>query len=182
MPLHSSSSGAWAKVHPQGTLHLHTSNQSPVGRQPGTSAIASSSTSGRWRSSHPAGRQIKGRQVAEAPTTRAARFSAAFAWLRHSEPCAAACGGAPAPCSASVRRDYSALAVAPQPARDSIGDSAPTLRRDKGGPLDAIAVGTAVAGGPPRRSQRARLTHWAPALGSGVKARRGPRVLDAGQG
>jgi hypothetical protein len=26
-----------------------------------------------------------------------------------------------------------------------------------------IAVGTALTGGPPRRSQRARLTHWAPA-------------------
>ena len=33
-----------------------------------------------------------------------------------------------------------------------------------------VAVGTALAGGPPRRSQRARLTHWAPALGNGVKA------------
>src|SRR5205809_13256 len=28
-----------------------------------------------------------------------------------------------------------------------------------------IAVGTALAGGPPHRSQRALLTHWAPALG-----------------
>jgi hypothetical protein len=33
----------------------------------------------------------------------------------------------------------------------------------------AIAVGTALAGGPPRRSQRALLTHWAPALGLGVE-------------
>jgi hypothetical protein len=32
-----------------------------------------------------------------------------------------------------------------------------------------IAVGTALAGGPPRRSQRALLTHWAPALGLGVE-------------
>src|SRR5262245_15327027 len=28
-----------------------------------------------------------------------------------------------------------------------------------------IAVGTALTGGPPRRSQRAGLPHWAPALG-----------------
>ncbi|MCA1601338.1 MAG: hypothetical protein LC776_06740, partial [Acidobacteria bacterium] len=33
-----------------------------------------------------------------------------------------------------------------------------------------IAVGTALAGGPPRRSQRALLTHWAPASGGGVEA------------
>ena len=37
-------------------------------------------------------------------------------------------------------------------------------------PDPVIAVGTAVAGGPPRRSQRALLTHWAPALGAGVKS------------
>jgi hypothetical protein len=42
-----------------------------------------------------------------------------------------------------------------------------------------IAVGTAVAGGPPRRSQRALLTHWAPALGGGVEARVGPGVQDS---
>ena len=46
----------------------------------------------------------------------------------------------------------------------------------------ALAVGTAVAGGPPRRSQRARLTHWAPPLGSGVEARVGPGMQDAGRG
>jgi hypothetical protein len=39
-----------------------------------------------------------------------------------------------------------------------------------------VAVGTALAGGPPRRSQRARLTHWAPALGHNVKARSHLRV------
>ena len=47
-------------------------------------------------------------------------------------------------------------------------------------PSTAIAVGTAVAGGPPRRSQRALLTHWAPALGSGVEALVGPGMQDAG--
>jgi RND superfamily putative drug exporter len=34
-----------------------------------------------------------------------------------------------------------------------------------------IAVGTALTGGPPHRSQRAGLPHWAPALGTGVKPR-----------
>src|SRR6266566_7765342 len=29
-----------------------------------------------------------------------------------------------------------------------------------------VAVGTAIAGGPPRRSQRAGLPHWAPTLGA----------------
>jgi hypothetical protein len=41
-----------------------------------------------------------------------------------------------------------------------------------------IAVGTAIAGRPPRRSQRARLTHWAPALGSGVEACGWPGMVD----
>ena len=45
-----------------------------------------------------------------------------------------------------------------------------------------IAVGTAIAGRPPRRSQRARLTHWAPALGSGVKARGWPGMMDVDVG
>jgi hypothetical protein len=48
-------------------------------------------------------------------------------------------------------------------------------------PLLEIAVGTALAGGPPRRSQRALLTHWAPALGASVKARVGVGMLDAGR-
>jgi hypothetical protein len=43
-----------------------------------------------------------------------------------------------------------------------------------------IAVGTAVAGGPPRRSQRAELPHWAPALGSGVEPRVGEWMPQAG--
>jgi hypothetical protein len=37
-------------------------------------------------------------------------------------------------------------------------------------PLNVIAVGTALTGGPPHRSQRAELPHWAPASGSGVEA------------
>src|SRR6266536_4112447 len=43
-----------------------------------------------------------------------------------------------------------------------------------------VAVGTALAGGPPLRSQRAELPHWAPALGSGVEAHVGEWMLDAG--
>src|SRR5439155_5696680 len=42
----------------------------------------------------------------------------------------------------------------------------------RGGHIGArlIAVGTALAGGPPRRSQRALLTHWAPASGTNAEA------------
>jgi hypothetical protein len=42
-----------------------------------------------------------------------------------------------------------------------------------------VAVGTAVASRPPRRSQRAGLPHWALALDSGVEASVGPGVQDA---
>jgi hypothetical protein len=45
-----------------------------------------------------------------------------------------------------------------------------------------IAVGTAVAGGPPAQIPACALTHWAPALGSGVEAVVWPRVQDAGRG
>src|SRR5450755_2588009 len=44
----------------------------------------------------------------------------------------------------------------------------------------AIAVGTALAGGPPRRSQRALLAHWAPASGTGVESDVRPGMRDAG--
>ena len=44
----------------------------------------------------------------------------------------------------------------------------------------SIAVGTALASGPPHRSQRALLTHWAPASGSGVEACRREWMLRAG--
>src|SRR5712691_10373003 len=43
-----------------------------------------------------------------------------------------------------------------------------------------VAVGTAVAGGPPRRSRRAHLTHRAPALGFGVEACVWPGMHGAG--
>jgi hypothetical protein len=43
-----------------------------------------------------------------------------------------------------------------------------------------VAVGTPVARRPPRRSQRARLTHWAPALGDGGESLFGPGMRDAG--
>jgi hypothetical protein len=45
--------------------------------------------------------------------------------------------------------------------------------------LYVIAVGTALASGPPRRSQRALLTHWAPTLGAGVEALFGPGMRKA---
>ena len=43
-----------------------------------------------------------------------------------------------------------------------------------------IAVGTALAGGPPHRSQRALLTHWAPALGPNAKTHIGKGMHDTG--
>jgi hypothetical protein len=47
----------------------------------------------------------------------------------------------------------------------------PSLRPDLSWRDDAvIAVGTDLAGGPPRSSQRAGLPHWAPASGFGVEA------------
>ncbi len=44
----------------------------------------------------------------------------------------------------------------------------------------AIAVGTALTGGPPRRSQRAELPHWAPALG--IWRRSAPQGRGASRG
>jgi hypothetical protein len=43
-----------------------------------------------------------------------------------------------------------------------------------------VAVGTALAGGPPRRSQRAGLPHWAPTLGEWRRSASGER--DASRG
>jgi hypothetical protein len=53
---------------------------------------------------------------------------------------------------------------------------------DVRGPMVQIAVGTALAGGPPRRSQRAGLPHWAPALGVSVEAHFREWMLYAGRG
>ena len=44
---------------------------------------------------------------------------------------------------------------------------------------ESVAVGTAVAGRPPHRSQRAELPHWAPALGDGGESLLGPGVQDS---
>ena len=46
-------------------------------------------------------------------------------------------------------------------------------------PSRSVAVGTAVAGRPPHRSQRAELPHWAPALGDGGESLLGPGVQDS---
>ena len=43
-----------------------------------------------------------------------------------------------------------------------------------------IAVGTALTSGPPHRSQRAGLPHWAPASDPGVESHRGERMPYAG--
>ena len=45
-----------------------------------------------------------------------------------------------------------------------------------------LAVGTAVAGGPPRRSQRAGLPHWAPPLGASVETGGRPGMCDLERG
>jgi hypothetical protein len=45
-----------------------------------------------------------------------------------------------------------------------------------------VAVGTPVARRPPRRSQRALLTHWAPASGANVEAHSRPGMLNLGFG
>src|SRR6266542_3397330 len=74
------------------------------------------------------------------------------------------------------------------PARHPLPGSAPVIGRDaptakfrrppgRGGP---VPVGTALADGPPVRSQRALLTHWAPALGTSVEALLGEGVRDVG--
>jgi hypothetical protein len=46
-------------------------------------------------------------------------------------------------------------------------------------PSYSVAVGTAVAGRPPRRSQRAGLPHWAPALGDGGESLLRPGMQDS---
>jgi hypothetical protein len=51
---------------------------------------------------------------------------------------------------------------------------------EEGDDASRIAVGTALAGGPPHRSQRALLTHWAPALGISAKAHVGKGMHHAG--
>jgi hypothetical protein len=63
---------------------------------------------------------------------------------------------------------------------DEAADRLATLPAWQSAQVTKIAVGTAVAGGPPRRSQRAELPHWAPALGSGVEPRVGERMPQAG--
>jgi hypothetical protein len=45
----------------------------------------------------------------------------------------------------------------------------------------SIAVGTALSGGPPHRSQRAALPHWAPASGDGVEAHVREGMLHTGR-
>src|SRR5436190_21820807 len=56
--------------------------------------------------------------------------------------------------------------IAPGTALFSMSLMAPV----QNGPPPLVAVGTALAGGPPHRSQRAEFPHWAPASGSSGKA------------
>jgi hypothetical protein len=72
------------------------------------------------------------------------------------------------------------------PARNGIPPSASFNNRidtsNSSTVLSTVAVGTALTGGPPRRSQRAELPHWAPALGTDVKSHFGERMHHAGGG
>jgi hypothetical protein len=61
-----------------------------------------------------------------------------------------------------------------RPAGSSVGIGLAAGSTRAAGPHDEltqamIAVGTDIAAGPPHRSQRALLTHWAPASGSGIE-------------
>jgi hypothetical protein len=47
--------------------------------------------------------------------------------------------------------------------------------------ITCVAVGTALSGGPPHRSQRAELPHWAPTSGTDAQALLRIRVKDAGR-
>ena len=63
----------------------------------------------------------------------------------------------------------------------SLGWHTTMITREDDSAAIAIAVGTALTGGPPHRSQRAELPHWAPALDSGIESHVGERMLYAGQ-
>ena len=92
----------------------------------------------------------------------------------------ALCELRPALCPGSVLSiAFSLPRPLPSPA-SAAGD--PALFGGFTGTTSLVAVGTPVTRRPPRRSPHARLTHGAPALGSGVKATVGPGVHDARAG
>ncbi|MGW4774436.1 hypothetical protein ACWEO2_41195 [Nocardia sp. NPDC004278] len=66
-----------------------------------------------------------------------------------------------------------ATVMALRPRTGRIGSCGAQSPRSVAHKESVIAEGTALAGGPPHRSQRALLTHWAPALGPGAKAHLG---------
>jgi hypothetical protein len=65
------------------------------------------------------------------------------------------------------------------PMPPALWNAAVSLARTHG--VCTVPVGTPVARRPPHRSQRALLTHWAPASDSSVKALFGPRMPDLGR-
>ncbi len=65
---------------------------------------------------------------------------------------------------------------------DMVADLGASVRTCNQARADEVAVGTALTGGPPHRSQRAELPHWAPASGIGSKAHFGKRMHDADGG
>src|SRR6266536_976647 len=94
----------------------------------------------------------------------------------------------PSPCSRLSRPPWRVVTPATTtgpPSRPApTADDAPARPRAgcarRGRHRTVIAVGTALAGGPPHRSQRALLTHWAPALGTNAKTRVGKGMHHAG--
>ena len=97
----------------------------------------------------------------------------------------------------NIRQMLPCPASAPKPGKPGPGrppgskNSRPATRHDVGKPSSEtsptrkpasrrVAVGTALAGGPPHRSQRAGLPHWAPTLG--VWRRSAPPGRDACRG
>ena len=74
----------------------------------------------------------------------------------------------------SPRSDVGTVRAHPELAGEAVA-----LRLELPSRSAAIAVGTALAGGPPHRSQRAALPHWAPALGAGVEADFRVRMQDS---
>jgi hypothetical protein len=72
---------------------------------------------------------------------------------------------------AFLRSDYYGSSAPPlgQQSATDLPTTGLAARRE-GDPWMVIAVGTALTGGPPHRSQRALLTHWALALGPNAKA------------
>lgn len=85
-------------------------------------------------------------------------------------------------CESQDRYEYSRPAhpTATTTRRRRTPTSTRTISASRRTTVGAVAVGTALTGGPPHRSQRALLTHWAPALGANAEAHVGKGMHHAG--